>query len=152
MKEVLHMMKNKGVSMIELVIVIVLLIMIAAFAIFSTKTTNLQAEATLLHTEMKALYGGIRSVYQDYSYGIIDDFEEGKHYNSKDGEWYVIYGISEPGYSPEIMENIGVDELKRTYLVNFETGEIKLAKPVNIGEYKIETYRDMETVMESGAI
>ena len=146
------MMKNKGVSMIELVIVIILLIMIAAFAIFSTKTTNLQAEATLLYTEMKALYGGIRAVYQDYNYGIIDELEEGKHYNKKDGEWYVIYGISEPEYSPEIIENINVDELKRTYLVKFETGEIKLEEPATIGEFKIQTYEDMETVMESGAI
>ena len=146
------MMKNKGVSMIELVIVIVLLIMIAAFAIFSTKTTNLQAEATLLYTEMKALYGGIRAVYQDYNYGIIGEIEEGKHYNKKDGEWYVIYGISEPEYSPEIIENINVDELKRTYLVKFETGEIKLEEPATIGEFKIQTYEDMETVMESGAI
>ena len=144
------MMKNKGVSMIELVIVIILLIMIAAFAIFSTKTTNLQA--TLLYTEMKALYGGIRAVYQDYNYGIIDELEEGKHYNKKDGEWYVIYGISEPEYSPEIIENINVDELKRTYLVKFETGEIKLEEPATIGEFKIQTYEDMETVMESGAI
>lgn len=146
------MMKNKGVSMIELVIVIVLLIMIAAFAIFSTKTTNLQAEATLLYTEMKALREGIRIVYQDYSYGIIDEIEEGKYYNTMDNGWYVIYGINDPEYSPTIIENINVDELKRTYLVSFETGEIKLEEPVKIGEYKIETYEDMETVMESGAI
>lgn len=146
------MIKNKGVSMIELVIVIVLLIMIAAFAISSTKTTNLQAEATMLYTEMKALHSGIRSINQEYTYGIIDTFEEGKHYNEKDGDWYVIYGINEPEYSPEIIENVNVDELKRTYLVKFETGEIKLKEPTTIGEFKIQTYEDIETVMESGAI
>ena len=65
---------------------------------------------------------------------------------------YIIYGISEPEYSTTIIENVNVDELKRTYLVKFETGEIKLEEPATIGEYKIETYEDMETVMESGAI
>ncbi|MBO5179419.1 MAG: hypothetical protein J6B87_03640 [Clostridia bacterium] len=146
------MMKNKGVSMIELVIVIILLIMIAAFAIFSTKTTNLQAEATLLYTEMKALKEGILAVQQDYNYGIIDEIKEGKHYNTTSGDWCVIYGINEPEYSPTIIENVNVDELKRTYLVKFETGEVKLEEPATIGEYKIETYENIETVMESGAI
>lgn len=148
------MMKNKGVSMIELVIVIILLMLIAAFAIFSTETTNLQAEATLLYTEMKAVKAGIRAVNQDYNYGIIKEIKEGEHYNRKsdDGEWYVIYGIGSAEYSPTIIENINVDELKKTYLVKFDTGDIKLEEPVAIGEYKIETYEDIETVMESGAI
>lgn len=146
------MMKNKGVSMIELVIVIILLIMIASFAIFSTKTTNLQAEATLLYTEMKAVRQGVLAISQDYNYGIIDSINEGEYYNVQDGEWYVIYGIGEEEYSPEVVQNLNIEDLKRTYLVKFDTAEVKLEKPVTIGEYKINTYEDIETVIESGAL
>lgn len=158
------MMKNKGVSMIELVIVIILLIMIAVFAIFSTKTTNLKAEATALYAEMKNLKTGVMVVYQDYSAGIIDTYEvAGKYYNTTlvedDGEkWYVICGIGSEGetdeekYMPQVIEKLNIDELKRTYLVKFDTAEVKLQEPVKIGEYKIETYKDIETVIESGAI
>lgn len=146
------MMKNKGVSMIELVIVIVILIMIAAFAILSTQTTNLQAEATLLYTEMKALKKGVLSVKQDYDYGIIDTLEEGKHYNVIEDGFYVIYGISEPEYSEEIIENLSLDELKRTYLVDYATGDIELEESVTIGDYKIKTYDDIEKIIQSGAI
>lgn len=146
------MIKNKGVSMIELVIVIVILIMIAAFAILSTQTTNLQAEATLLYTEMKALKVGVQSVKQDYDCGIIETLEAGKHYNTMEDEWYVIYGISEPNYSEEIIANLSLDELKRTYLVDYKTGDIKLQEGVTLGDYKIETYDDIEKIIKSGAI
>lgn len=158
------MIKNKGVSMIELVVVIILLIMIAVFAIFSTKTTNLKAEATALYTEMRALRTGVMSVYQNYSIGIIDTYEvAGEYYNvtviDEDNEkWYVICGVGAAGeteeekYMPQVMNNLGIEELKRTYLVKFDTAEIKLQEPVRIGEYKIETYKDIETIIESGAI
>ena len=148
------MIKNKGVSMIELVIVIILLIMIAVFAVLSTNTTTLQAEATLIYTEMKSLKKGIQTVSQNYNYGIIDSIDEGVHYNvmSEDGEWYVIYGVSEVEYSPQIIKKLGLEELKRTYLVKFETGEIQLEEPISLGEYKIKTYEDIDTIMESGAI
>lgn len=146
------MKKNKGVSMIELVIVIVILIMIAAFAISSTKTTNLQAEATLLYTEMRALKAGVLSVKQDYDYGIIDTIDKDKYYNDVEGDWCKIYGIGELEYSEEIIKNLSLDELKRTYLVNYETGDIKLKESVTIGDYKIETYEDIEKIIKSGAI
>lgn len=146
------MMKNKGVSMIELVIVIVILIMIASFAIMSTKTTNLQAEATLLYTEMRALKTGVLSVKQDYDYGIIDSIDKDKYYNDVEDDWYIIYGVGELEYSEEIMKNLSLDELKRTYLVDYETGDVKLQESVTIGDYKIETYDDIEKIIKSGAI
>lgn len=146
------MMKNKGVSMIELVIVIVILIMIATFAISSTQTTNLQAEATLLYTEMRALKAGVLSVKQDYDYGIIDTIDKDEYYNDVEGDWRIIYGIGELEYSEEIIKNLSLDELKRTYLVDYETGDVKLKESVTIGDYKIETYEDIEKIIKSGAI
>lgn len=146
------MIKNKGVSMIELVIVIAILIMIAGFAILSTKTTNLQAEATLLYTEMKALKTGVLAVKQDYDYGVIDSIPKGKYYNDIENDWCIIYGVSELEYSEEIIKNLSLDELKRTYLVDYETGDVKLRESVKIGDYKIETYDDIEKIIKSGAI
>ena len=51
------------------------------------------------------------------------------------------------------MKNLGVDELKRNYKVNFKTAEVEfLDGEVTVGEYKINSYEDMKTLMESGAI
>lgn len=146
------MINKKGVTIVELVIIIILLLLIASFAILSTRTTNIEAEATALYSEMDALHRAIILVNSDYNYGIINEIEEGKYYSSKDDEWCKVYGISNSNYSQEIINNLGLDELKRTYLVNFETGEIKLENPEKIGEYIIETYKEMKTIIESGAL
>ena len=67
--------------------------------------------------------------------------------------WYVIYGMDNPKYSEEVLESFGLDELKRNYKVNFETAEVEfLNGPVEIGEYEINSYEDMVTLMESGVI
>ena len=156
------MINKKGISMIELVIVLVLMRMIAAFAIFSTASSHLKAEATMLKTEMNNVKKALILVYQKYETQMIDEIEgqEGVLYNEplKDNsgtiveDWYVIYGMDSNKYSEEVIENLSLDELKKTYEVNFETKDVRLKDSVTIGEYSIKTYEDLETVLESGAL
>lgn len=154
-------MKNKGVTVVEMVIVVLILILLAIIAIWSSRKPSIQAEATTLYSELKAVYTGTIKIKQEYNLENFEDYTEGVHYNAKltDGsdnvidDWYVIYGIKDVRYNEEIVNNFGLDELKRNYKVNFETTEVEfLDGPVKIGEYEVETYEEMKTLMESGVI
>lgn len=154
-------MKNKGITIIEMVIVVLILILLAVIAIWSAKKTSLEAEAALISTELKAVHTGVIKIKQEYELQNFEDYTPGEHYNvelTDDADnvvpdWYVIYGISDTRYNEKIMQNLGVDELKRNYKVNFETSDVEfLDGPVMIGEYEVNSYDDMVTLMNSGVI
>ena len=153
-------MKNKGITMIEMVIVVIILILLAIIAIYTSRKPSLEAEAAVIYSEIKAVRTGVLKIQQEYNLGICD-YTSGEHYNSVlldetdtvVPNWYVIYGMDNPKYSEEVLENFGLDELKRNYKVNFETAEVEfLNGPVELGEYEINSYEDMVTLMESGVI
>jgi len=154
-------MKNKGITMIEMVIVVIILILLAIIAIYTSRKPSLEAEAAVIYSEIKAVRTGVLKIQQEYNLGICD-YTSGEHYSSllideTDSDvpkkWYVIYGMDNPKYSQEVLENFGLDELKRNYKVNFETAEVEfLNGPVEIGEYEIHSYDEMVTLMESGVI
>lgn len=154
-------MKNKGITIIEMVIVVIILILLAIIAIWSSRSTSVKAEVSVIWTELKAVHTGVLKIQQEYNLEIFDDYIQGQHYNAQYTDaadnvvpdWYIIYGLADTRYSEEIMENLGVDELKRNYKVNFKTAEVEfLDGAVTIEEYKINSYQDMKTLMESGAI
>ena len=154
-------MKNKGITLIEMVIVVIILVLISIIAIWSSKGTNLKAEASVYFSEMKAVYTGVLKIKQEYDLENFEEYISGEHYNTpltddSDNviqDWYVIYGMDDPRYSEEIMENYGINELKRNYKVNFNTTDVEfLDGPVRIGEYEIKSYDEMKTLRESGVI
>lgn len=153
-------MKNKGITMIEMVVVVIILILLAIIAIYTSRKPSLEAEASVIYSEMKAVRTGVLKIRQEYDLGL-HEYTSGEHYNTVllDGtdavvpDWYVIYGMEDSRYSDEILENYGIDELKRNYKINFETAEVEfLNGPIELGEYEINSYEDMVTLMESGVI
>ena len=154
-------MKNKGITIIEMVIVILILILLAIVTIWSSKETGLKAEATVLYGELKAMHTGVLKIQQEYNLEIFDDYTKGVHYNDeyRDAsdnivdDWYIVYGIDHAGYDEEVVGQLGLDEIKRNYKINFEDAKVEfLDGGVMLGEYKINSYEDMVTLMESGAI
>ena len=108
-----------------------------------------------------AVHTGVIKIKQEYELENFEDYTSGEHYNTEltdslDNvikDWYVIYGINDSRYNEKIMKNLGVDELKRNYAVNFNTSEVKfLDGPVKIYEYEVNSYDEMKTLMESGVI
>lgn len=148
---------NKGFTIVEMVVVVIILILLAIIAIRSSKRTSLQAELANIQTEMSAVRTGVLKIHSEYNNGTIDDYTSGEHYNAimteSDNTWYVIYGMNNPEYSKEIMENYGLSELKKDYRVDFDTAEVEfLNGPVKIEEYEITSYEDLMTLIESGVI
>ena len=66
-------MKNKGVTIIEMVIVVIILILLAIIAIWSSKQPTLEAEAALYFSELKAVYTGILKIKQEYLQALINE-------------------------------------------------------------------------------
>ena len=153
------MSSKKGVSLIELVIVVITLIIIASFTVFSGKDSIEKAEAAEIFSEItnvkKAVNGVI--VQMDLEDKYNDEEWLSKFYNIKDSDWYEIYGMDmEDEYhtpkSNDVRKNLDLDSLKRSYKVNFTTGDVKLSKPINILGEVIESYDEIRTLVESNKI
>ena len=75
-------MKNqKGVSLFEVIIAIIILLIIAFFAIFNSKDSVNQAKATEVYSEMRSVETAVEFVKSQMV--MHDDFklEKGKHYD-----------------------------------------------------------------------
>lgn len=152
------MKNNKGITIVEMVVVVLILILLAIISVWSSKRTNVQAEATMIYSELNAMHKGVLKIRSEYNNEIIDAYTSGEHYNtqivdSDNDVWYVIYGMGNDNYSEKIMNNLGIDEIKRDYKVNYDTAEVEfLNGPVKVDEYEINSYEDIKTLMESGVL
>ena len=59
-------MKNKGITIVEMVIVVIILILLAIIAIWTSRKPNIEAEAALVFSELKAVHTGLIKVRQEY--------------------------------------------------------------------------------------
>ena len=163
-------MSKKGITIVELVVVIIILILLSIIAIFNTNKTMVMSEAMAYKQEFTALYTALTNLQMQYNLGEIE-YTQGEHYYSSredaddnNNTWYTVYGLnnySEEGYSEKIIENLGLDELKRSY--EFRLYDNKTEKDdiairfigndyVEINGYKVRTYEDIVNLMNSGAI
>ena len=148
------MKTQKGITMIEVIVSIVVLLIIALLAVYMSKDSTMQAKATEVYAEMKAVDQAINTVRSDM---LLDDsfsLEQGKHYDATTGEedFYIIYGSLDDSNEMQAAKNIGLDSLKRNYIVNYETGEFKLQTAVDIKGNDIRTIREVKDLLDSGAI
>lgn len=154
-------MSKKGVTVIEMVVVVVILILLAIMAIWSAQRPSAEAEAAVIYSELRSVYLGVSKIKSEYESMTIDEYTAGEQFceeYKEDGEavegWYVIYGLDDvTKYDENVLNNYGVAELKRSYKVNFDTGEVEfLNGPVKVGEYEVNSYDQIKQLMDSGVI
>lgn len=144
-------MKNcRGVTIIELVIVCICMILIIGFATFSGISSVKDAEATALYVEMKNLVSAVSLVQTDLNMGIIADLEQGVYYDNvyDSAGFYQINAGTDSGSN--VIKNLNLKELKNTYVVNFASGEVRLLNPVVIDSVTIETFEDVQALVDLG--
>lgn len=141
------MKENRGISLIELVIVMIIMILIISFAVYSGIDSIGKAEATELYEEMNSMVSAVNGVMTRKEIGDYDDAWLADYYDEDllNG-WYLIQKNS--GTS----EKLGVEALKRNYLVNFETGEVILETSVVVLETEVQTYESIRHLVESDKI
>lgn len=141
------MKTNRGISLIELVIVMIIMILIISFAVYSGIDSIGKAEATELYEEMNSMVSAVNGVMTRKEIADYDDSWIESYYDVDLGNgWYLIKGGSNKA------ENLGIDILKRNYLINFETGEVMLETPVEVLETEVQTYDSIRRLVESDKI
>ncbi|MBQ9314697.1 MAG: hypothetical protein IJ220_06900 [Clostridia bacterium] len=152
------MEKNKGISMIELVIVIIIMILIASFAIFSGINSIQKAEATELYAEMSNLMKAVNGVMvqRELERGGSDWIVKNGYCESGDNGtngWFTVYGVGDSHYEESnLRKKLDMDTIKRNYMVNYDTGEVVLSTPIEIFGNSIRTYDSLRALVESDKI
>lgn len=148
------MKKNQGISIIELAIVIIIMLIIAGFAIYNGYSSIEKAQATEIYTEMNNMISAVSGVVLQKELGNENDEWLQSFYDEEGSNgWYLIYGMNHAGYEESnTRKNLNLDSIKRDYLVNFETGEVNLAVPTEVLGRSVRTYESIRTLVESDKI
>lgn len=147
------MKNNKGISLVELVIVMIIMILLVSFTVFKGIDSISKAEATELYEEMTALKTAVNGIMTQKHIGEYDDEWLKDYYNADVGNgWYEIKSTKEAGTSDDLAAKYEVDIIRRSYLVNFETGEVTLSKPVEIMGTSLRSYESVRALVESNRI
>ncbi len=166
---------QKGVSMMELVIVIIIIILIATFSVYTGRTVLEQATATEVFEEMNVIIQSINDINLRLSFtGGEFEPERGVHYDEKvsdifsnknsyeamygatltDEEFnqmYIIYGmdIIDSYQNSNVRTYYALDNIKHSYLVNFETAKVDLLRPAKISDRTVRTYEQVRALVDN---
>ena len=167
------MKSQLGVTMIELVIVLIITLVIATVAINSGKDTLKEADVTEVYVEMSTMQKTVNSIMLQREMNPNLEIEKGKHYDEEfdtgrdtsvtygdnvltnADKWHIIYGVAADKaaekaiYDSSIVRDIlGLDAINHTYIVNYETGEVELLRPLEIDSKLVRTYYEVRSVAE----
>lgn len=160
------MKNNLGITMIELVIVVVIILIIASFAVASGRETLNEADISEVFVEMTSVKTAINGVIAKQN--MDDDFEieQGKQYDAtftpatgvtysdavlgNQDKWFIIFGRDNEGAydASDVKDFLGLDAINHTYIVNYETVDVELYKPVTIGNIMVRTYEEVRGLAE----
>ena len=171
------MKKQNGVTMIELVMVLVILIIITTFSVYTGKSALNQAIVTEVYSEMKTIKEAVNGII--LTEGLDEDFEveAKKHYDLKISElvanvdefknmynveipeeefedFYVIVGMDDlDAYkNSEVKDTYGLDSIKHSYIVNFKRGEVALLKTIIIDDRSVRTFDQVRNLVDNAEL
>lgn len=157
---------NSGITMIELVVVLVIIVIVATIAVTSGRKTLDKTDVTEVYTEMDSMKKAISALKLRMEMNDDILIEQGKYYDAdfvpvsgvhygdnvlgNQEDWYIILGIDEKEeyLNSEVKENLGMDAINHTYIVNYDTSEIELYRPVEIAGIKVRTYEEIRGMTE----
>jgi type II secretory pathway pseudopilin PulG len=168
-------MKNNGVTMIELVIVMIILILIATFAILPGLDTVDEGRFTRVYAEMKAIEESINGIINisdgtlnlaPYHNGQLstdninaysdDDLPSSIKVEmiSSGKTFYRLNGVNDVGYTETVPKALGLSTIKRNYIISFDPVSIDviLVGGYDAGESKIYTLEQVEYYNDYGEI
>lgn len=147
-------MKNqKGISLFEVIIAIIILLILAFFALYNSRNSVGQAIATDVYSEMKSVEAVVEFVNSNM---VMDDsfvLQGGKHYDEKvedKVDTYIIYGKVNANKLDTAASSLGLENLKRDYIVNYKERRFELKDAVDIQGTKVKTLADVNELINSG--
>lgn len=122
----IRMKKDKGITLIALVITIVVLLIISTIGITTGTSTYRSVMFQKFTTEMKLMQTEINQLYQDYQKGDESILTLGKELTNSPTEIEAFAGAEvtdTQGYryfDKETLQNLGIEEIDQAFLVNIE--------------------------------
>lgn len=121
------MRKEKGITMVTLVITIMVLVILASVAIYSGATVIQTSKLNAFTTELKLIQTEVNAMYEenseaDYGKTIIEGSDIGKQANK-------VFSLSESGITDkegykywdiDTIRSLGIDGIERTFFVNLK--------------------------------
>lgn len=130
----MNIKKDRGITLVSLVITIVLLLIISGISITGVLRSHEETKETMQISELNIVQHAILerytkaqltketlpgiSVTKEEVETIIDDI------NSKSGENITLKGTEYKKLSPKDLNNLGISKEEDIYIVNYKTGEV----------------------------
>ena len=117
-----------------------------------------KAEATELYEEMHTMRNAVNGIMTQKLLGDYDDDWLANYYNEAvegNNGWYIVRATDEIDDNPgevDLSDKYELEYIRRTYMVNFETGEVMLSNPIKILGTSIRTYESIRDLVESDKI
>ena len=171
---------QKGVSMIELVIVLIIIILIASFSVYTGNVAIEQASLTEVYSEILSIKSAVNDVNMKRSLSDDFDFDSylGEMYDRKIGDMskaeyesmsgimvsditfdylkdsYIIFGMDNmDNYkNSEVRKYYGLESIKHSYVVNFEESRVDLLKSVKIANQNVRTFEQIRALVDEGGV
>lgn len=164
---VLAMKKSAGITLVELAIVIIIILIIASFAVVSGRKTLDQADASEVYFEMNSVREAINSVnvkldmnenfaltqgeYYDVGFTPAVGVSYGDNVLGDQENWYIVFGKDDGDLykDSKVKDYLGLDEINHTYIVNYLTASVELYRPVVILDHSVRSYNEVRTLMNN---
>lgn len=115
------MKKNKGITMVTLVIMVIILLILSGVSVNIGKISVTNYKDKILETEAKEVQTAVITQYQKYlavkDTNLLLGTKCDRNGNeNQNGEYYLL--------NKSILEKLGMDKVKDTYIVKYNTGEV----------------------------
>ena len=145
---------NHGITIVELVLVMIIMILLVSFAVYSGIDSVGKAEATELYEEMTSMKNALVGIVTQKEILDGDDAWLSSYYNEDMGNgWYIVRASNElESGEVDLSSKYEVDLIKRSYMVNFDDGDISLLTPVEVLGSSVRSYESVRALVESDKI
>lgn len=145
---------NHGITIVELVLVMIIMILLVSFAVYSGIDSVGKAEATELYEEMTSMKNALVGIVTQKEILDEDDAWLSSYYNEDMGNgWYIVRASNElESGEVDLSSKYEVDLIKRSYMVNFDDGDISLLTPVEVLGSSVRSYESVRALVESDKI
>ena len=145
---------NHGITIVELVLVMIIMILLVSFAVYSGIDSVGKAEATELYEEMTSMKNALVGIVTQKEILDGDDAWLSSYYNADMGNgWYIVRASNElESGEVDLSSKYEVDLIKRSYMVNFDDGDISLLTPVEVLGSSVRSYESVRALVESDKI
>lgn len=146
-------MNNKGVTLTSLVVTVMVLLILTAFAVYSGKNAIEESEKTAFKTELQIVQNKVNTIYEKMQAGDVSYNDVGKDISNVDVQQQekikTALGLSNLDgfkyFDQEELKKIQIDNIKQKMLINFNERKVISVNGLKIGDQIIYTQEQLET-------